>query len=519
MSFTARAAHRTMSPAPPPKHRDRACPDIVTVNGDSCTASVDARFVDRLRPLLAAGAPDQWPTFSEVKRSTVRRVLRGSVGDLDVHVKLYRTARWTDRARDLLQGARARVEFENLRSARARDLATAEPIAFGIAKDADARSFLVTRTIPHAEGLPRHALPPAQAAAVGQLLRRVHDAGLLAFDLHPENVLVDADQKLWLVDLTSARFGAALAIHERARGLAFFLLELDGGPAHSAALPLLDAYGASPALRTATAKAWRRLRQRALAAFGRRATRACKHTAVDAPMRKIQTFRHLPAGALADGAVQRESELSQHAPLKSGRRGAVWILDDMVAKQRNHAAARRLFTAAYWLTFAGIPCAQPLALVERPDTSVVLVERIPGLDLAARAARHDLSAAAAIAAAARLGTAVGRLHAHGLRNRDLKLENLMLHPSSGEVVMVDLDGVRHKSPTDRRGQANDLGRLLASFRTAGSPGTVACLRAFLRGYTRARQCQGHRSKIDRPMRRRIEARASGLAKPLRPAPS
>jgi tRNA A-37 threonylcarbamoyl transferase component Bud32 len=138
-------------------------------------------------------------------------------------------------------------------------------------------------------------------------------------------------------------------------------------------------------------------------------------------------------------------------------------------------------------------------------------ERIPGHDLAARAAGGELTADVAVVAAARLGAAVGRLHAHGLRNRDLKFENLVLHAATGDVVMVDLDGVGRKSPHDRRGQANDLARLLAAFRTAGAPGGNWSVRAFVRSYTRARQCQGLRSKITKAMRRRIAARASGLA--------
>ncbi|HLU38834.1 MAG TPA: lipopolysaccharide kinase InaA family protein [Planctomycetota bacterium] len=475
-----------------------------------CTASVAAESASGLRPLLALGLPDRWPGFEVVKRSTVRTVLAGRIGDLPVHVKLYRAARWTDLARDRLLGARARVEFDNLAQARARGLPAAEPLAFGTGDDGGARSFLVTRTVPGAVPLPRGPLPAEQARALGRLLRRAHDAGLHAHDLHAGNVLVGEDGALTLIDLTSAWFGAPLELRDRARGLAFFLLDLDRGPEHPAAAPLLAGYGASPALHAATAPVWRRLRRRALVSFGRRATRACRHTSVERRGRRSIVYRHLPAGARADEAVARLAELDALAPVKQGRRGAVWLLDGIVAKRRARAAARRLFRAAYWCSFAGVDCATPLALVEEGGTGTVCVERIPAPDLAQRIARADLSREEAIAAAVRLGRSVGRLHAHGLRNRDMKLENLVLDPRSGAVVMVDLDGVRAKSASDRRGQAADLGRLLAAFRAAGSPGGNAALRAFHRGYTRARQCLAP-SRFDRQLRRRIAALASAWA--------
>lgn len=504
-------------PTPELTHADA---DLVSVSGGGCVASAPRAYADCVGALLAmrtptsgagAGESEAWPPLEEVKRSTVRTVLRGRVpGALDVHVKLYRAVRWTDQARDLLQGTRARVEFTNLRRARALDLPAAEPIAFGATSDVSARSFLVTRTIA-GQPLPRGPLPATEAAALGVLLRSVHDRGVETFDLHPENVLRDARGQHWLVDLTNARFGEALDLRQRAHALAFFLLDVDGGPAHAAAAPLMNAYRASPALHAAAQQAWHRLRRRALAAFGRRATRACKHTAVDASA-GAHIYRHLPSGDLADWAVAIEPTLATHEPTKSGRRGAVWVLDAVVAKRRPRSTARELFRAAYWLTYAEVACARPLALVLRHDGGVVLSQRVPALDLAQRVARGELSTSEATAAARSLGESVGRLHAHGLRNRDLKLENLVVDPRTGAVVMVDLDGVRRRSPTDQRGQAADLGRLLAAFRLADAPGGTATLRAFLRTYYRARQCLGHLHRSPRAgrfQRRRIAARARG----------
>ena len=53
--------------------------------------------------------------------------------------------------------------------------------------------------------------------------------------------------------------------------------------------------------------------------------------------------------------------------------------------------------------------------------------------------------------------------------------------------MVDLDGVRRKRTDDTRGQGADLGRVLAAFVAAGSPGGNGTAIAFVRAYLRSRR--------------------------------
>jgi tRNA A-37 threonylcarbamoyl transferase component Bud32 len=186
-------------------------------------------------------------------------------------------------------------------------------------------------------------------------------------------------------------------------------------------------------------------------------------------------------------AACREFAAAPPSPLRQGRRGAVWVLDELVVKQRDQGAARHLFRAMYWLLFAGVPQAGPVALRTLGGTGLVFARRLPRASLAAELQDGRLRPAEALAAARALGDAVGRLHAHGLRNRDLKLENLVRDPAAGTVCMVDLDGVRRKRPSDARGQGADLGRLLAAFRAAGSPGGARAVATFARAYLRARQ--------------------------------
>lgn len=484
----------------------------MTLHVGGCTAAVAPGCLQDLRAQLEGGPPEAWPGFAVVKESTVRTVRAGRIGAaLHVHTKTYRPVRWTDRARDLLQGTRARVEFANLQRARALGLPAVEPLAFGTTAATPVRSFLITRSVPDADPVPRRSLPPELAANLGALLRRIHDAGVDASDLHPGNVLVDAAGDLHLVDLTTVRFGPGLESTARARALAFFLLDLDGGPLHPDAAPLLAAYDASPRLRQRCALAWRRLSIAALRSFGQRALRACRDTTV-AGEGATRIFKHRPAGALADDAVAAEPHLAEAQAHKIGRRGGVWLLEGLVAKRRSPAHARALFRAAYWLLRAGVPAPMPVALILHRDSATVWSERLPGADLRTQLGRGELDRDTVRRAARSLGSAVGRLHAHGLRNRDLKLENLLLHPRSGAVIMLDLDGVRRKAPNDRRGCAGDLGRLLAAFRHAGAPDNLATLASFLQGYNRARTCLGLK-RLDPFTRRLTGARAAALASP------
>lgn len=490
--------------------------DGVSAVSDITTERLACRVVHELRdalaPWLASEDPASAEGFEEIKATSVRRILRGDLpdgsgGTISVHLKLFRAVRLSDRAREVIRGARAVREFEHLREARARGIPCVEPLAAGeLIGTAGARSFLVTRTVPGVS-LPRHTLAPAQAGRAGALLRLAHDRGLHARDLHAGNVLEQPDGTLLLLDLTSVDLANPLELDERARALAFFCLGLDGNVLDPAARPLVEAYGASPACLRIAVRHGLRLRNRALSAFGRRATRPCLHTKVVQRPRTPRWYLHVPAAHLHDLAKR----LVDHPPVpaKSGRRGSVHLTEELVLKERTAAAARRLFRAAYWLDFAGVPCPMPVALQTWRGRGRVVSERLPGPNLAEELA-GGLSADEVVAAARRLGDAVGRLHAHGLRNRDMKLENLVRDPRTGGVAMVDLDGIHRKVPQDRRGQAADLGRLLAAFRAAGEPGRTRAYHAFLRGYMVARKCLLRRPKI-RFLLRLTRERASALA--------
>ena len=484
-------------------------PDIMNLRGRHCTGLVDPRYADLLAARLVSGEIADFADFEVVKKSTVRTVLRGKLADdLCVHAKLYRAVRITDRARDALTGSRGVGEFHRLREARARGLPCVEPLAAGsVDGSLGARSFLLTRTAPDAHPLGRGPQDPAIAPAVGRLLRAVHDAGVLALDLHPGNLLRGPDDALQLCDLTSVTLTEPLDAKQRAQGLAFFCQDLDGGVLDPNATSLLEAYGAGPELIADAARAGHRLRARALVAFGRRATRSCAQTLIASDPDSTRWFLNRAAAPL-HAATRAFVTDERPPPLKSGRRGAVWLSGDLAVKQRDAAVARRLFQASYLLMFAGVPTAEPVGLHLRHGTGLVFVRRIAGPTL-----EEELSTGIdrpALRAAARaLGKAVGRLHGHGLRSRDMKLENLMRDPARGVVAMVDLDGVCRKSVHDGRKQAADLGRLLASFADHAHGDHARVVKDFWRSYLRARQWL--HSKPNPILRQRSAVRAWAYA--------
>jgi tRNA A-37 threonylcarbamoyl transferase component Bud32 len=476
-------------------------------------AAACADVAEPLRELLQHAVSD-WEQhgFERIKERTVRSVFRGRLGGVPVHVKVFRADKLADRARDAVRTPRGEREAANLLKARVLGLPAVEPLAYGIAVDRDQqRSFVVTRTADEAAQF-TFAAPADALRRTGQLLRRIHDSGVRPADLHQGNLLLDAGVHPILLDLTSVRHGGEPSLAERANGLAVFCQQLDGGALDPAARELLGAYlAAGPSLPTdlrgELVLATRRWRARALLAFGRRAERDCLHTEVMSRRRgQPQWFWRREAANADVRARCEEIAASPGEPLRQGRRGAVWLTDDLACKRRERGAARRLWHAGYWLSFAGVPIADPVALCLRHDAGLVFARRAPGRTLADELAAGAADATAVATAARELGRSVGRLHAHGLRNRDLKFENLVRDPASGVIRAVDLDGVRRGAANDHRGQGRDLGRLLAAFRAAGSPGGAGTVSAFVRAYLRS-----HLRLLQRPPLLRIARRAEQRA--------
>lgn len=483
------------------------------VSSGRAHANVAGSIAEPLRALLGHDVSD-WPRhgLELCKERTVRSVLRGHLADTPIHAKVWRADTLADRARDAVRRGRGEREAGNLAKARAMGLPVVEALAFGAAEDrGQLRSFVVTRTVVGAVPF-TFAAPAAVQRRTGALLREVHDRGLDLADLHPGNLLVDGEGAPWLLDLTSLRQAGTLSLPRRAAALALFCQVLDGGALDATARELMAGYReAGPALRDDFARelmlATHRWRAHGLASFGRRSTRDCRHTEVQGRRRgQPRWFWHRLLGDDAEAlrATCRAFAGAEPPPLRQGRRGAVWLTADVAVKQRDRGAARSLWRGAYWLLFAGVATARPVALCLETGRGLVFTQRLAGPTLA-----EELAGGAkdAPATARSLGNQVGRLHAHCLRNRDLKFDNLIRDARTGDICMVDLDGVRRCRGDDTRGLGADLGRLFAAFLAAGSPGGTTALLAFLRAYLRA-----HRRLLRRPAWRRIRRHAERRAR-------
>jgi hypothetical protein len=314
---------------------------------------------------------------------------------------------------------------------------------------------------------------------------------------------------LHLVDLTSAILANPLEEEERARALAFFCQDLDGGLGDPAATALAEGYAADAGMIDRAVRHGRRLRNRGLSAFGRRALRPCQHTSVES-LGTDSLYLYSPARDLHPAIRDWQRDDPETREIKIGRRGGVFFLGDLAIKQRSQAAAKKLATASFWLISAGVPAPDPAGLRIGSGRGWFFARLLPWPNLAEEFSRGEPGSESVVSAAEHLGRSVGRLHAHGLRNRDLKFENLVRNPESNEVYMVDLDGIRRHHPLDSRGQAADLGRLLAAYRSSQANSDPRVLRAFLRGYIRS-----HKSLCLKPasnIYRHTEARAREWAK-------
>ncbi|HVS39005.1 MAG TPA: lipopolysaccharide kinase InaA family protein [Gemmataceae bacterium] len=168
--------------------------------------------------------------FTIVKQGPQCTVYRVALSGLDVHVKHYHPADARSRARSMVRQSKARAEAARLRETAARGVPTLEVLAVGEATpDSGARgSCLVTRTLAGARSLTafleeefplfdparRARVRQALAAALGRLLARMHDAGVVHADLHPGNLLLRLDSddqpELHLIDLYAVRFSPPL---------------------------------------------------------------------------------------------------------------------------------------------------------------------------------------------------------------------------------------------------------------------------------------------------------------------
>ncbi|MBI4831259.1 MAG: hypothetical protein HY801_06830 [Candidatus Lindowbacteria bacterium] len=251
--------------------------------------------------------------------------------------------------------------------------------------------------------------------SIGELVRRMHSAGFWHSDLHTGNILVESSAdsfKLWLVDLHAAGRSSRLTRRRRMADLAklVFSLEefLDEGQLREALegySPDADKAEISETLRALlkSADSLRRLRIRSRA---KRCLRTSGMFVVESTnAMKVYRRRNIEGGAVLD-AVRRHQQIgAEKGPelikttsksaltafslpgvgegkifvkeFSSG--GVMKLLESMFYMHRG----KRAWTAGHLLQILGVPCAEPLALIEDKRfgllrTSYLLMREITG---------------------------------------------------------------------------------------------------------------------------------------------
>jgi tRNA A-37 threonylcarbamoyl transferase component Bud32 len=369
---------------------------------------------------------------------------------------------WRDAWKERLRLATAQREWRTLTRLRAAQIPVPAPLAH--VRLASGEHALVTEWIdgvPLAEALADPARRRPLLAAIGALVRALHDAGWVHRDLHRENILI-ADGAPVLIDLQAARRTRSAAARLRDLGrldhsLRRLLTRGDRVRLRVAALGVpwpLDAHGrelvcAVGRASLARARAHAKSRARRSLRAGRRARRfehGGGHGLVSCAWEPSAVRALLAPGAVSDGYEVRSYGASACD---------IW----------RGSPARRAWAVAHALEASDLPSVTPVALLEwsRADVplrSALVVARDasePAVGLAARVdAQVDL---------------LGRLHEAGFATGVLDARGIALAERAGsiEARATALEQLSFPARPARSARLAALARLDAEWQRLGAP--------------------------------------------------
>jgi len=389
----------------------------------------------------------------------------------------------------------SRREWRLAREFERRDIPVVRHLAYGERWSWNGlrESTLITEAF---EGRPLLECPDQQSpriqSALGRLVRRMHDRGVVQFDL-AQNVLLRTEPfELRRVDVHHATIKDVLDQSDRLENLAFIHVML----------PLTHdffaAYGWSRELAETT---WAHSEESRRQFYRTRAFR-CLHRNAEFESRKLGALRWQVRRPLINSKMEEilrapDAILANGSQLlKTSRATTVGLVEGVVVKRYNlrtrklqnlakdlfrRSKARRAFRKAYHLELAGIPTARPIAVADRRWARVLLrcylvMEAISG---ATELGQWRGDPAHALRCAAEL---VVRLHNAGFFHRDLKETNLVFDREN-RLFLIDLEGLEYCGTVSRERAALDLARF------ARSAETLPQLRKLYRAQFLERYCQ------------------------------
>ena len=399
-------------------------------------------------------------TSRVIKESPVKLVTVHAASGTEFYVKRYRHFVVPGRPlKFFFKQSQARKEWELAKKLKALQIPIVPHIALGERWNWRGlqESILITRRF---EGKPLDETPGVSLDLVLSFIQAMHARGVLHMDLHPGNILVAADQKeMRLVDLHGIRIQSGITEPQRASNLARL----------RAVMPIPVS---AEIQRLATQVRQDRLRHRS--------KRCLKHNREFAPQRcgglkwwVRKPFFSEPVRRILeepDGFLRSRAKI-----LKTGRTATVGAEDGLVLKRSHLLKLTNLikdcfrqsrgyhaYRNAYHLELVGVPTARPIAASEKRVfgfllRSYFLMEEIPGaISLGNHLRAHGEADSDIIRQVAGL---IARLHREGFSHRDLKEGNLVLD-SSGQIHMLDLDGLKFLGEVPDSRAAADLARLM-----------------------------------------------------------
>ena len=176
--------------------------------------------------LISETAGIRWDSLTRhdgaelLKDNELRSVWRVPIGEQIVVAKVFRPPGGWARLKAILFGPPEKREFEAAQFGQAHELSVVRPVAYGSrANKKTGCRVLLTEQIPDAQSLSSYWLDKADPSGrrtpaidnaivirTAAFLESLHRAKFVPADLHPENILVDRDDRYVLVDLHKARF-------------------------------------------------------------------------------------------------------------------------------------------------------------------------------------------------------------------------------------------------------------------------------------------------------------------------